>query len=130
LLVEFHPFIEAKLVATADLPQTGDAGFNGYAAPEKPFVLIDLAEERRPWADKRNISDEGVPELGEFVDAGFTNEASDSGYAGVFLDLEHGSVDLVLIGEGFLLILGIDHHGAELKELEFALVHAHALLGE
>src|ERR1017187_3331953 len=96
LEVEFHPLVEADLVAAADLPDAGEAGLHGEAAAMPRIVVLHLGRDGRPGADEAHVADENIPELRELVDAGATEETAERSDARVVLHLEDGAAHFVV----------------------------------
>src|ERR1017187_10620677 len=76
LEVEFHPLVEADLVAAADLPDAGEAGLHGEAAAMPRIVVLDLAGDGRTGTNEAHVPAENIPELGKLVNAGAAQETS------------------------------------------------------
>ena len=73
-------------IALGDLSPARNAGFNDVAVVVEGDFLNKLVDKYflfGAWADKAHVAFEDVPELGEFVDAGFANDVSDAGDTGV-----------------------------------------------
>ena len=77
-----------------------------------------------------HIALQDVPQLGQLIEAGLADKLAHTGNARVVLDLEHGTIHLVLIQQIVQFCLCIGAHGAELIELEGLAVAADALLAE
>src|ERR1017187_7834547 len=128
LEVEFHPLVEADLVAAADLPDAGEAGLHGEAAAMPRIVVLHLGRDGRPGADEAHVADENIPELRELVDAGATEETAERSDARVVLHLEDGAAHFVVSLEFRAQHFGIGDHRAELVHREEASVQAAAFL--
>ena len=129
--VELHPLLEGNVGAAVDLPEAGDARADGEAASMPVFVkafVIPFGEGS--GADKAHISFEDVYELGELIQAGFAEEFSDFGDAGIVVDLEDRALGFVEGFEFSLFLLCSLDHGPEFAEAESPFVEADAVLGE
>src|SRR5712671_1239853 len=51
-------------------------------------IRAELIRNRGPWTNQRHITAQDIPELGQLVQARFTNELAHRGYPGIFLNLE------------------------------------------
>ena len=81
-------------------------------------------------ADQAHLAFQNVEELWKFVDAGLAQESADQSNARVFLDLKNWTVCLIPMLDILQALLCIDHHGAELEDMEHPLVQSQAFLHE
>src|SRR5258708_21663682 len=51
-------------------------------------IRAELIRNRGPWTNQRHITAQDIPELGQLVQARFTNELAHTGYRGIFLNVE------------------------------------------
>ena len=128
--------------AAADLPETGDAGFDGEAGSVVVFIFLPFIHRRRTCADQRHLPCEHVEKLGKFIQAVFADELADPRHlfaiddpvpddAGIEIQLEHHPVrDAVLGKEFFLPLLRIHVHGADLVAGEVLAIPPDAFLFE
>src|ERR1039458_1026454 len=130
LEIELHPLVEADLVASADLPDTGQTRFHGEAAAVPRIVVLPLGWDGRPGADEAHVADENIPELRELVDAGAAQEMPERCDARVVLHLEDRAAHLIERLEFRAQHFGIGDHRAELVHREEASVQAAAFLSE
>src|SRR5215469_9810251 len=77
--VEADPVAEVfDVVAAADLPEAGKAGFDAEAAAMGEVVeAFDFIDGKRARADQAHFTAKDVEELGPFIDAEFAQEFSD-----------------------------------------------------
>ncbi|PIT17481.1 hypothetical protein BGI32_02540 [Snodgrassella alvi] len=109
-------------VALGNLCPAGDAGFDDVAVVVEGDFLNKLVDKDFLFgagADKAHVAFEDIPELGQFVDAGFADDVADAGDAGV-AQLRH-------LGAVFF---GVAAHAAEFVDAEFAAAAADAVLAE
>ena len=110
--------VEVRVVAVGHLPPASYAWLNGQTLQVVLGVLRDLIRQRRTRAHDGHLAQEHVQELRELVDGVLADEPADLGDAGVFLHLEHGAGDLVLLLELGEAIVGVLVHGAKLPHAE------------
>jgi len=133
LAIQCHALVVVQIVAAADLPQAGQAGGHAQVVfAGGAVVLVEFVAHDGAGADDAHLALHHVPELGQFVEAGLADEATDAGDAGVVLELEVAvpfGAGVGVFFEQFLEhLLGVGHHGAELVALELAAVAAQALV--
>ncbi|MSS73735.1 MAG: glycosyltransferase family 1 protein [Candidatus Latescibacteria bacterium] len=86
-----------------DLRPAGDAGPHPVASGvsgDLPLELLDECRTFGPGADQAHVAHEDVVELGEFVEAGAPEPASDAGHAGVVPPGPDGAVCLRILNHG------------------------------
>ena len=97
-------------------------------------VAVHLFGNDRARTDEAHVSAQDIPELREFIQAVFPQEAADSGNAGVFLELEVPFPFRPQIGpfgqKALKNLLSVGHHGAKLVAGEEFAAMAHPLMGE
>ena len=64
------------VVSAADLPQTSDTRANTAIVFEIAPIFAHFVENYRPWADNAHLTKEHVKQLGQFVDAAFSQKTS------------------------------------------------------
>src|SRR5690606_41239619 len=78
-------------------------------------VVARGVEGGRTGTDRAHVAKHHVDQVGQLVEAGLAQRATDRRHARVVLDLEIDRVGAVLVqvAQGLLERLGVDHHGAE-----------------
>ena len=71
------------VAAAAGLPHAGDAGQDAAVFFEALAIARDFFFHDRPWAYETHVAFDDVPELRQFVEAGFPEEGSEFRYSGV-----------------------------------------------
>ena len=77
--IQPHPVAEiGDVVAAADLPEAGEAGFDAQAAAMRQIVkTFDFVHRQRARADEAHLAAQDVKELGKFINAEFAEEFAD-----------------------------------------------------
>src|SRR5881275_2289653 len=114
--VELDPLGPREPGAAVDLGPARDARLHVEPVQLPLVVLLDLVAQRRTRADDRHVAADDVPELRQLV------EAQPSEDTPALRDARVAAVD----GEPGSLLLGADHHGAQLQELEVGAASADA----
>src|ERR1700722_5741133 len=113
--------VEAGVTSPADLPESCDSRFDAESPHE-----MGLAEQRHiakthgPRADQRNLPPQYVPQLRKFVQRCLPQDSADWSYARIVPDFEDGPIGFIERLHFFHSLLCIHHHGAKLKQFEFA----------
>ena len=118
LQVTLYHAVKVGVVAVSHLPPARNSGLDCQALQVVFGVLRHLVGQRRAGADDGHLAQEHVYELRELVDGMLSDELSDLGDAGVFLHLEHGAGDFVVLPELGEALVGVPVHGAELPHAE------------
>ncbi len=122
--------IEGRVVPGFDLPETGDARHHVCTTAQAQRERFDLLGKRGARADEAHLAPEHVPELGELVHGGRTEEATDGRDARIVFELEQRTLPNVPVSELTDPFLRIDDHRPELEHLERLAGSAHANLAE
>lgn len=77
--VELESFGPRKRSSPVDLGPPGESRAGLEAAPLVFVVENDVSGVQRPGPDKAHVADDDVPDLGEFIEAGGTQQRSDLG---------------------------------------------------
>ena len=130
--VEADPFLEIDdLVAAADLPKAGEAGFDAEAtAVGEVAEAFDFVHGQRTGADQAHVAAQDVPELREFIEAVFAEELADGGDSGVVCDFKNGAAHFVHGLELMLVLFGVGYHRPEFIEGKRPAVLSGTLLAE
>ena len=73
-----HPVFEADLVAAGrDLPDAGEARFHGKTPALPDLIFFDFGGDRRSGTDQAHFAFQHIDKLGQFVQAGFSEEGTD-----------------------------------------------------
>src|SRR5689334_5012231 len=81
LQVQLDPALEGDVASAADLPETGEAGLDGQAAPRARVVLFYFRGHGRARADDRHVAAQDVEKLRHLVNAELADESADPGDA-------------------------------------------------
>ena len=121
--VHLDPFRIVDIAAAAGLPHAGDTGKDGVVFFDIFPISWHLCLYDRPGSHETHFSFQHVPELGQFVEAGFSEEGAALCNAGIILQLEFfipfrfgrrvGSQEML---QYFFRIYA---HGAEFVAVEF-----------
>src|SRR5690606_27000469 len=128
--VHIHHLLERQAVPSAHLPVAGAARYDALAQLVLARILRELPRQRRPGPDEAHIALQHIPELGQLVDAGLPDEASDLRNARVILHLEHRAFNLVLVEQLREQFLRIRYHRAEFVHIELSALQADSHLLE
>ena len=129
--VQIHPLLKREVIAVrGNLPIATQAGCHIQTLLFVVAVLFHLAGKCRTGSNDAHITLQDIPQLRQLINAGLADKLAHTGNAGVVLDLEHGTIHLVLIQQIVQFCLCVGAHGAELIELEGLAVAANALLTE
>ncbi len=122
IVFEFPPgVLDAGAVGIGDLSPSSEPRLDKEAFQEEGDLLSELFGEFRAfgsWSNERHVSAENVEELGDFVNAKFTEDTSQRRDPGIAIP--GGPLDPVLFGIG--------DHGPDLVEVEFFTATAKAFL--
>src|SRR5467141_1995021 len=130
LQIQADHLIKSGAAATFHLPQTRDSRLDLKHSAAVPHIIrAELIRNRGPWTNQRHITAQDIPELGQLVQARFTNELAHTGYPGIFLNLEdrllafrRGAVYLARDELAYILLVNarvtVCAHRAELKNSE------------
>ena len=104
-----------------DLRPAGQAGADVVCAVLVPFgQQVVLVPEGRARTDDCHIAHKDIPQLGQLVQAGLAQETA-----------HPGDILLRVVEQmGGHVMGGVDAHGAELEDVEIALMDTHPLLPE
>src|SRR6185295_3122693 len=106
-------------VSAVDLPGTGNSRL--YIEPGVVMLLvkIDLGGQRRAGADQRHVTTQDIPQLGQLIQTGSSQERSQPRDPWVVLDFEQPEV-IVEAASGQVLPQGLRvmHHAPKLGDLE------------
>src|SRR5579862_3726630 len=75
-LVKEHTIAITHLISPGGLPKSGNAGFDHRVESHGLAVMTDLLVDDGPGADEAHFAAENVPDLGQFVEAGLTQEGA------------------------------------------------------
>ena len=81
-------------------------------------VLGNLFRKSGTGTDDGHIALQHVPKLGKLIQTGAADEFAYTGDPGIVLDFEYRTVFFVLLLQGRLQLIGIDHHAAEFVKAE------------
>src|SRR5690242_20494044 len=95
LVVQSHPFLKRDAASSIDLPKTCDARHNGEPTHLVRPVVLDLARQWRPRADKRHFTTQNVEKIRQLVDTRAPKKRSQRMQARIVLDLEDRTVYFV-----------------------------------
>src|SRR5208282_289727 len=96
LKVETDPVVEIRnLIAPTDLPQTGHARFYAEFAAMPDFETFELVRPGRARSHQAHVSLKDAPQLRQFVEAVFAQNASDASDSGIVTHLERRALHLV-----------------------------------
>ena len=121
--VHFDPFVPFNKSSAVNLCPTGDAGAHVEHTELLFAVMFDrpgVVCKRGAGADETHIAAQNVDELGQFVNAGGTEQFAHASDAGVIL----AGIDAAAG------VLGVDLHTAELQHLKHATVPTDPFLTE
>ncbi len=133
--IEVEHLAAADVASSRHLPRAREArqdretagvpiGFQGF----QPLAITKLQRTR---ADQAHLSDQDVPELGKFVEAGPTQESTQGRDSGIILDLEQDAAGgLVLRFERDESSLGVGNHGPEFQTPECPTTETYPLLAK
>lgn len=113
--------LDILAVGVIDLGPAGEAWFGEVAEVVGGQFVFVFGDAERPFgagADEAHFAAEDVVQLGDFVDAALAEEAAEAGDAGV------------VGGGGAAFAFGVEAHGAELADGEFATAEPDAGLAE
>ena len=121
--VHLDSFRIVDIAAAASLPHAGDAGKDGVVFFDIFSISWYFCLYDRPGSHEAHFPFQHVPELGQFVEAGFSEEGAALCNAGIILQLEF----FIPFGFGFRVggqevlqhFLRVHAHGAELIAVEF-----------
>ena len=89
-----------------------------------------LVGDNGAWPDEGHLPAEHIEQLGHLVQAGRAQEAPYPGDAGVIVELEQRRVDVVLLAQVDLHLVGTELHRSELAYPEDPALVAHPVLAE
>ena len=124
-----------QVAPAADLPGAGQAGEHleppGELLRGQLLKVGTVAKLERTRADDAHLAAEDVDQLGEFIEAGAAQEATESSHPRVAFDLEeHTTVGLVEMLQVLQLLFRVDLHCAEFEDPEPAASQPESLLAE
>src|SRR5450759_3353146 len=105
-VVELDHLVEGDVAAPEDLPQAGDAGGDVEAFLRPAATLLGLFYPQGPRPDQAHVAAHHVEDLRHLVHAPAPQPPADTRDAGVLVDLEHGAVVVVLVGEILAQLVG------------------------
>lgn len=128
--VHLDSFRIVNIAAAAGLPHTGDAGKDGVVFFDIFPISWHLCLYDRPGSHEAHFPFQHVPELGQFVEAGFSEEGAALCNAGIIFQFEF----LIPFRLGFRVggqevfqhFLRVHAHGPELVAVEFFPVLPHS----
>src|SRR5262249_26757213 len=115
LQVEHYILLEGRIMARADLPKSGNAGEHVQATQVRKLVLLEVVNRMGTWTDNAHVSFQHVEDLGQFVNAITAEQFAHGGNSRIVGNLERGPVSLVHVTQIILLLVGVNHHGAEFE---------------
>ena len=128
--VHSYTFRIIYITSAAALPHSGDSRKDGVIFTNILFILRHFFEDDRPWSHEAHFAFEDVHELGEFVQACFSEEFSALCDAGVVFQFEFAVPFFFGFGVGgqevFQDFLGVGYHGAEFVTVKFFAVPAYS----
>ena len=77
--VEIDRGVPVEVRPTTDLPQAGHPRLDRQSPAAVLVVLLDFLRERRAWADERHLTAHHVEQLGQLVQRGLAQDATDAG---------------------------------------------------
>src|SRR2546425_4382666 len=82
--IQPHPVAKVlHIVSAADLPETGDTGFDAQSSAVRQIVKpLDLIQGERTRADQAHLTAQDIDQLGKLVETEFANELPNSCHAG------------------------------------------------
>lgn len=121
--VHLYSFRIVDVAAAAGLPHSGDAGKDGIVFFDIFPISWHFCLYDRPRSHEAHFPFQHVPELGQFVEAGLSEEGAALCNAGIILQFEF-SIPFRLgfrVGgqEVFQDFFGVDAHGTEFVAVEF-----------
>ena len=132
--VHLDSFRIVYIASPAGLPHTGDAGKDGVVFFNVFVVSFDFRLHDRPRAYEAHFPFQHVPELGKFVETGFSEEGAALCDAGVVFQFEFPVPFFFCrrIGgeEPFQNFLGVSDHGPEFVAVKFFPVFPYAAVFE
>src|SRR5208282_3738975 len=130
--VEPHPLLKVRdLVASADLPEAGDAGLHAQAAAVGQVVETSyLVHRQRTRTHEAHFTAQDIEELRQFVEAVTAEPFANARDARVIGHLEDGAAHFVHRRQFVFELLGVGDHGAEFVKRERHTTEAGALLLE
>ena len=129
--VELHLAGKVDLTAPADLPKTGDAGFDREPPSVREGIFGDFTRKWRTGTDKRHVSDKHIVKLRQFVEGKFAEPFAGVSNARIIFDFERDAfLMLIVLQQIFQPLLGIEAHGPKFIHFKFAAESANADLRE
>ncbi len=113
------------LVAPADLPQAGDAGFDCELLPLEIGELDKLGFKRRPRTNQAHITHEHAVELGQLVEAVAPHPHAQTRDAGIAREFKDRAGHFVLPEQLPLQCVRVGYHGTKFVAYEPAPALAH-----
>jgi len=110
-----RPAQEGRFVAEEQAGQVGNAGFAVQDLALFRGVVLDIARHLRAGADKAHFAGQDVPQLRQFIELGFAQDAAQARDARVFTRGQRGAEPL-----------GLEDHGTELPDAKGPAEPAHA----
>lgn len=130
--VEAGPLGKRGVIASGDLPQAGDPGYDANVMAEEVAVHLTLVQHDGARADNAHVAKEDVEELREFIEAEAAQESSDTGDARVVLELLVGGPLAGSLGVGVEIgtqhLIGVFAHSAKLEHVKHTAIFADAFL--
>src|SRR5581483_11276647 len=129
--IEFDLAGKVNFAATADLPDTRDAGQRRESAIIRQRVTLHFPRQRRARSDQRHVADQHIVKLRQFVQGELPQPAAYFRDARIVLDFERDALGmLVPRDERGQARLGIETHRADFVHLEFPAEAANPGLGK
>jgi len=122
------------ITPSAALPHAGNSGEDGIIFADIDVVFLYFLLYNRPWSHEAHFAFEDVHELGEFVQACFSEEFSALCDTGVVFQFEFAVPFFFCRGVGsqevFQDFLGVGYHGPEFIAVKFFSVFPYAAVFE
>ena len=109
-------------IAARHLPQAGQAGAHRGIVREPAAIAGNLGVDDRPRAHEAHLADQHIDQLGQFIEAGLAQEASERGDTGIAPQLLVArplrARRRVALQQRLQARIGVDAHGAEFQAAE------------
>ncbi len=128
--VEEYPLRIGDAGSAADLPKTRHSWRDQEPATLGGGIMNGLGGNGRSRTNKGHLASKDVEKLGEFVDAGAAEKASQAGNSGVVGYFEDGAFGLVELLDETPLVVSVGVHRAEFQHTEGLSVYAETPLGK
>jgi len=112
---QFHPLIKWERASAIYLPEAGDPRFDRESSAVPVLVkTFVVSHGKRSRSHQAHVTLQDVDELGQFIDADFSQDFSYPGDTWIILDLEHRPARLIEVFKLGLLLLCVLNHCSKL----------------